>query len=380
MRAGLTVISPIIPLIGKDLHLSTIQLAWLTSIPVLCFAFASPATTWLRRRGSLNQVITWALWLLGLSLTLRASHGAFSLYLFTIGVGVGIAILNVSLPIWVKQNASEHSGLLTGIYVSMMSLATSTAIFLAPKLAELTSLGWRLALLPWGGVALVSAIWWQARMKSSGPVALATKSEINFKMFLHSRLAWQVMLVFGIQSMNAYAARAWVPTIMISKGYSIQTAGTTIAIAGLVGAALAFYVPHFAQRQKDQRLTIWVVGVTGFFAYLMLEYGNHSMIAVGAAVSNIVQWLTYPLALLLIILRTENSHHAQSLSAMVQSFGYILGAAAPLLTGAFFDITGSWIYSIWFMAITSLCIAIAGQFAGRIGFVRQREVVISTTA
>ena len=44
MRAGLVVISPIITLIGMDLHLSTIQLAWLTSIPVLCFTFASSAT------------------------------------------------------------------------------------------------------------------------------------------------------------------------------------------------------------------------------------------------------------------------------------------------------------------------------------------------
>ena len=380
MRAGLTVVSPIIVLIGSDLGLSTIQLAWLTSIPVICFAFSSPATTWIRRFGSLEQVIAWALWILGISLTLRALHGAFSLYLFTIGVGVGIAILNVSLPIWVKQTSQEHSGLLTGIYVSMMSVSTSVAIVLAPKLASLTSLSWRLALLPWGAVAIVSAIWWQIRTRKIKSPIKITKSEINFKMFLHSPLAWQVMLVFGIQSMNAYAARAWVPAIMISKGYSMQDAGTVIASAGLVGAILAFYIPHFAQRQKDQRLTIWVIGVIGMFAYLALAYGNHIAVGFGAAISNIVQWLTYPLALLLIILRSENPNHAQSLSAMVQTFGYLLGAAAPLLTGFFFDVTGTWNLTIWFMALTSLAIGIAGHFAGRIGHVKKREVIIDSVA
>lgn len=378
MRAGLVVFSPIISLIGNDLGLSTIQLAWLTSIPVLCFALASPATTWLRRIGSVNQIITWALWLLGISLIARTLHGAIVFYLFTVGVGVSIAALNVLLPIWVKRTSQKDSGALTGMYVAMMSLATSIALAAAPWLAKQTSLGWRLALAPWGLIALISAIWWQRHIRGDEPEPKVTKADVEFKKFLHSPLAWQIMMIFGLQSMNAFAARTWVPTIMIDKGSSMQTAGTTIAIAGLVGALLSLYVPHAAQRHADQRIIIWILALIGCGSFVGLEFGNTTVVMICAGISNVMQWLYYPVVLLLIILRTENSNHAQSLSAMVQTFGYLMGAVAPILTGWLFENTGSWSISIWFMAANAFLIGVFGHFAGRVGYVRQREVVIDS--
>lgn len=380
MRAGLVAFSPIIPLMGMELGLSTVQLAWLTSIPVICFAISAAASSWIRRFGSLNQIMTWALWLLGISLTLRAVHGVFALYFFQIGVGIGVAILNVSLPIWVKRHGGENAGRLTGVYVSVMSVMTSVALVLAAPLAHLTTLSWRLALLPWGVVALISAMWWQQYTRKQPTEHAIEKDASSIRMFMHNKLAWQIMLVFGLQSMNAYAARAWIPTIMVDKGFTMAQAGTTIAIAGLVGAALAFSVPHIAQRSSDQRNMIWIISIAGFIAYLMVEYGTHWMIVFGAGATNVVQWLLYPLSLLLIILRSSNQAHAQSLSTMVQGFGYVLGGIAPLLTGYIFDLSGNWTASIWFMACVSLGVGVFGHFAGRIGHVRERDIVIDSVA
>lgn len=380
MRAGLVAFSPIVPMLGMELGLSTIQLAWLTSIPVICFAISAALSSWIRRFGSLNQIITWALWGLGVSLTLRAVHGAFALYFFQIGVGIGVATLNVMLPIWVKRHGGEHSGRLTGVYVSMMSVTTSIALVIAAPLAHASSLSWRLALLPWGVVALVSAIWWQSYTRNAEPEPPIEKDASSIRMFMHSRLAWQIMLVFGLQSMNAYAARAWIPAIMVDKGFTMAQAGTTIAIAGLVGAALAFSVPHIAQRSTDQRLMIWLISILGFISYVAVAYGNHWVVAIASGAGNIVQWLLYPLSLLLIILRSSNQAHAQSLSSMVQSFGYVLGGIAPLATGYFFDLTGTWDISLWFMACISLSVGIFGHFAGRVGHVRERNIVIDSVA
>ena len=374
MRAGMVVISPIITLIGKDLGLNTIQLAWLTSIPVLTFAFASSLTTWFRRFGSLNQVITWALWLLGISLILRATGSTVALYTFTVGVGIGIATLNVLLPIWVKRYAGNYSGLITGVYVAMMGVATSIAIGAAAPLAHMTSLGWKLAMLPWGVVAIISAMWWQFSIRNDEPEPPVAKNDVNIRMFMHSKLAWQVMLVFGLQSMNAYAARTWLPTIMVTKGFTLQSAGATVAIAGLLGALLAIGVPHIAQRSPDQRLTIWIVSVASAAAYIGIEFGSHNWVLFWVLVSNIGQWLIYPLALLLIIMRSPTPDQGQSLSAMVQTFGYVLGAIAPLLTGALFDITGAWKWSLFVLAAIAFGQALAGQAAGRIGFVKAREL------
>ena len=229
-------------------------------------------------------------------------------------------------------------------------------------------------MLPWGVVALVSAIWWQFNIRNDAPEPPPAKNEINIRMFMRSKLAWQVMLVFGFQSMNAYATRTWLPTIMVSKGFTIESAGATVAIAGLIGALLAIGVPHFAQRSKDQRPTIWIVSMMAATSYIGIEFGSHSWIIFWVFMSNMAQWLIYPLALLLIIMRSPTPDQGQSLSAMVQTFGYVLGAAAPLITGALFDITGAWKWSLWVLVSVSIGQALAGQAAGRIGFVKARDL------
>lgn len=379
MRAGMVVLSPIIVLVGQDLGLSTLQLAWLTSIPVLCFAFASPLTTVMRRLGGVDQIITAALWLVGASLLLRTSGSVAMLYLFTVGMGIGIATLNVMLPIWVKQHGGPYSGLLTGIYVAMMSVTTSIAIAAASPLAHATVLGWRLALLPWGVVAVISATWWQIHLRHTPPEPRATPQDIDVRMFLHSRLAWQVTLVFGLQSMNAYASRAWLPTIMQTKGFTMATAGTTVALAGLVGGALAMAIPHWAQRSADQRPALWGISLLTGAAYLGVLYGSHGWVVTWVVAASIGQWCSYPMALLLIILRTQNAHHAQSLSAMAQMIGYLMGATAPLVSGGLFDATGAWHSTLWLLATIALMQALAGHGAGRIGHVQRRHDLLAET-
>lgn len=371
MRAGMVVVSPIITLIGQDLGLSSTQLALLISIPVLCFAFASPLTTWIRHYGSLNQVITWALWVLTIGLTFRAIGPASSLFGFTILVGLGIAALNVLLPIWVKENAKEQSGLLTGLYVSMMGIATTVAIGLAVPLANATNLGWRLALLPWGVVAAISAIWWQVRMKDQGSNSVLP-ADINIRTFLHSRLAWQITLVFGCQSMTAYSSRAWLPTIMSDKGFSMAAAGLTVALTGLVGSLLAIGIPHWAQRSKDQRKAIWIISLTTLVALVGIEFSSGVWLVLWVLAVSVGQWSAYPLALLLIILRSPNPDEGQSLSAMVQSFGYLMGASAPLITGALFDLTLNWSCALTFLIVMTVIQALAGHAAGRITTVQKR--------
>ena len=82
MRTGIAIITPIITLIGIDLGLTTIQLAWLAAIPVLCFAFTSPFTGLLKRMGSIDRIISVSMWMLALALLFRGTGSVFSLFFF----------------------------------------------------------------------------------------------------------------------------------------------------------------------------------------------------------------------------------------------------------------------------------------------------------
>jgi CP family cyanate transporter-like MFS transporter len=191
-------------------------------------------------------------------------------------------------------------------------------------------------------------------------------------MFVHSKLAWQVTMVFGLQSMNAYAARAWLPTIMLDKGFTMANAGSAVALAGLLGAVAAMAVPHIAQRMTDQRPALWFISLLCGASFLGVLYGSHSWVIFWVCMSQVGQWCSYPLALLLIILRSPNADQAQSLSAMVQTIGYTMGAVSPLLAGSLFEMTGQWTASLWVLCVIAIAQALAGHGAGRIGQVRRR--------
>ena len=253
MRAGQIAITPIITVIGIDLGLSTIELSWLASIPVLCFAFASPLTSWVSRMGSVDRILSVAMWVLAFSLVLRATGSVIALYVFTFVMGLAIATLNVFLPAWVKEYGGKDSGLFTGIYVTIMGVVSGIAVGVSVPLSKLNSLGWQMAFVPWALIAAISAYWWQRRMRDQ-TLSKHTPNEVShFKVLIKSKVAWQVTLFFGLQSTNAYAAGTWLPTILYDKGFELIHAGAAVAVTGLLGSLFAVGVPHIAAKRADQR-------------------------------------------------------------------------------------------------------------------------------
>ncbi len=367
MRAGQIAITPIITVIGIDLGLSTIELSWLASIPVLCFAFASPLTSWVSRMGSVDRILSVAMWVLAFSLVLRATGSVIALYVFTFVMGLAIATLNVFLPAWVKEYGGKDSGLFTGIYVTIMGVVSGIAVGVSVPLSKLNSLGWQMAFVPWALIAAISAYWWQRRMRDQ-TLSKHTPNEVShFKVLIKSKVAWQVTLFFGLQSTNAYAAGTWRPTILYDKGFELIHAGAAVAVTGLLGSLFAVGVPHIAAKRADQRLVLVIA--TGFagigFLGVMLDSGWRLVIWI--MVASIGTSATFPLALILVVLRSSDSNHAQALSAMMQSFGYFLAATGPIFMGVLYQISGAWTFGLAVMILISGVQILAGLGAAKSG-------------
>ncbi|MEI7660523.1 MAG: MFS transporter, partial [Actinomycetes bacterium] len=135
MRAGLTIMSPLYPILKAQYHLSSFQLSFLTSLSVLCFAASAFLMPLVGKIGGTNKVIAFTLSVLTAAIFLRAIGNLPILFFSSVTVGIAIAVLNFSLPVWVKENAPAHSGLLTGIYITIMgsfaALSTAVAVPLA---------------------------------------------------------------------------------------------------------------------------------------------------------------------------------------------------------------------------------------------------------
>ena len=135
---------------------------------------------------------------------------------------------------------------------------------------------------------------------------------------LRSRLAWQVTLFSGLQSLGFYVVLSWLPSIFRDEGFSPQTAGALLAVATLAGTPLGLVIPGFAARARDQRLAVALFTVIGAAGLTGLLVAPSAAPWVWAALIGIGQGTTFPLALTLVALRSGSAAETARLSALAQ--------------------------------------------------------------
>ena len=80
---------------------------------------------------------------------------------------------------------------------------------------------------------------------------------------------------------------------------------------------------------------------------------------------------SFPLALTLVLLRTEDQETARDVTSFMQGIGYFISAIGPIVLGATRDITNS-----WNMAYAALAVALLIQLIS--GVIVSRPVTIKT--
>ena len=128
---------------------------------------------------------------------------------------------------------------------------------------------------------------------------------------------------------------------------------------------VSLLVPRFAARARDQRRYIMIstpltaLGLVGvLIAPTTLPYLWAMIIGVGLGSS-------FAIGLLLFVLRGRTAADTAELSAMAQTFGYLLAATGPLLLGAVHDATGSWSPPLALLLVFVVPQFLAGVLAGR---------------
>ena len=365
MRAGLVIMSPLYPILKDQYNLSSFQLSFLTSLSVLCFAGGGLVMPLVAKIGNTNRVITFSLAMLSAAIFLRTVGNVSMLFVASLAVGIAISILNFSLPVWVKENAPDHSGLLTGIYITIMGIFAALSIAVAVPMAEATDWGWRFAMVPWLIIALVSTIWWLSKIsKSTEPKREVTTAKFHMKLFSRPG-AWSIAIFFGLQSMLFYGTATWLPTIFVSKGYSLFHAGLVVSITGLFGSLIGIAVPHYASRLKDIQLLLVLLGALIAISFAGMIFDSGWRLVFWLVIVNIGLATTFPLSLMLTVTRSYEASETRSLSIMAQSVGYLMAAIAPGIVGAIFDSTNSWGSALVFPAFLGALLGLVGYFAGK---------------
>lgn len=366
LRPGIASVGPLVADIRAETGLSNAALGFITTLPLLSFGCLSIVAVGVGRRIGMDRAVGLAVVLIGLGTVLRGAMPTAALYAGTALLGVGVALGNVLLPALAKRHFAHRTGLITSLYSTIIGLGATAAAGLSVPIAA--QIGWRGALAVWVVPAVVALLVWlpQLRAAPAGPEAT---SRVPFAALGRSRLAWQVALFMGLQSLTYYVLVAWLPDLLQSRGVSEATAGGLLALSqalGMVGSAL---VPVWAGAARDQRPIIWVLVLLEAVGLLGLALSGPPLAWLWVSLVGLVLGGTFGLSLTLLVLRSGNAETTARLSGMAQSVGYLIAATGPPVFGWLHDVTNGWRVPLGFLMVVLLGKLVSGLPAGRPGTV-----------
>ncbi|MCA1924411.1 MFS transporter, partial [Buttiauxella noackiae] len=252
LRVTFTGAAPLLDMIRDTFGLSTAQTGILTTLPLLAFAIVSPLAAGIARRFGIERSLFAAMLIICGGIALRSAGNTAFLYVGTAIIGCGIAMGNVLLPGLIKRDFPGQVARLTGAYSLTMGVAAAIGSMFVVPIAQ-HGYGWPGALMALMIFPIVALLIWLPQLSNHTTSTLSTSKALHSRGIWSSTLAWQVTLFLGINSLIYYVVIGWLPSILISHGYSEAQAGSLHGLMQLATAAPGLLVGMILSRLKDQR-------------------------------------------------------------------------------------------------------------------------------
>ena len=369
-RSGVAALSPIADEVELDLPLDGIWLALLGAIPPIAYAVSAWLTPRVVRRYNLEVVAIGVAVVTGLAHIGRGYAAAYwGLFLGTVILMLGVGVLNVILPGLVKLYAPERIGLMTSLYSTMMAI--STAVPPAVGLLLASEFGWRLSLASWGLISLLAIAPYivllplaltRTAAEKQASLAFPSTTQANVG---RSATARAIMLAFAVSGFTAYTVFGVLPAILIDYvGVTAELAAIALTVFSIMGMPMSLIIPNLAVRTGwSGRLIVFaaVSGATGFLGIAFLP----GVWTIVWTVLIALNTLTFSMSLALIGARTATHHMATELSGYVNTVGYLIAAAGPIVVGAVHELTDSWFIPLLVLALFATVLLPAGAVLAR---------------
>lgn len=351
MRTAVTSVGAVLDELQHGLHASGTVAGLITTLPVICFAVIGAATTRLGAVVGAHRLLVLSLSITAAGLAVRPWAGGAVLFaVLSVFALAGAAVSNVLLPGLVKLHFPDRIGAMTALYTTALAVGATGGAGLTVPLDELGG-GWRAGLAWWTLPALLAAAAWLptvrqdagvgdvAGVEAAVPVRGGFGRHLPIGALLRSRTAWAVTLFFGTQSIQAYIAFGWFSHFLIDHGVARGAAGAMVALLTALGIPVSLAAPRV--RPERQRALILALCGCSLAAYLGLAFAPVAGAWAWMVLAGIGQGV-FPVALVVIGLRSRTPSSAAALSAFAQGIGYTIAGLGPLLFGALFAATGTW--------------------------------------
>lgn len=365
LRPAIAGVGPLIGTIREATGLSNTMLGLITTIPLIAFAVLSTLTSLFTRRIGLEGALALGLGLITGGIALRIVPSTWALFGGTVLLGIGIAFGNVLLPGLVKRDFPNHTGIMTSVYSGTLAVGATIAAGISVPLANYFSGGWRWSLGVWAILSLIALIVWLPQLKDLTIPKPKNSFIKSLKDLGSSKVAWQVALFMGLQSLTFYVILAWLPEILQDRGLSASRAGWMLSLSQGMGIIGSLVIPVWAEKLDNQRGLVWLLTTIELVSLGGLLIPGGFLVVLWSALIGLSLGASFALALLFIVMRSSDTETATELSGMAQSIGYMFAALGPTLFGALHDISNAWILPLILIIITTSLKHLFGLGAAR---------------
>lgn len=367
LRSAVGSLSPVLDHIRADFDVSGWVVGAIGTAPPVCFAVFGLLTPRWERRLGLERMTVIALLVVSAGLVARGFAGdALTLAATTALIFAGVGVGNVLLPPLVKKHFPDRIGLVTTLYSTTMAFSTFLPPLFAVPVADAAD--WRWSLGMWAvfsSLALVPWIVMLVRERGGRGVDIEQPTARVFGRLWALPMTWAVTVTFLVSGAIAYTCFAWLPSLLVdTAGVTPAQAGALLSLFGMMGLPAALVVPVLVARY---RIVPWLFAVavgSGLAGVSGLLFAPSVAPWLWVALLGTAP-LFFPLALVLIGLRSRTHEGAVALSGFVQSIGYAVVAVVPLTVGIVHDLTQSWTAALVILGIVIIASIPAGVVVAR---------------
>lgn len=375
LRASTNLLSSIYPFIRESFDVPPLVIGIIGAIAPFAFAIAAFVTPRIGRRLGLEPALIVAVTMILIGHILRtcAPHYVFLIVgaaLSLLGTGMG----NVLLPPAVKKYFPDRIGVMTALYMTLMSVSATVPALIGVPMSE--TVGWRMSIVVWVCTSAVAVIPWvvelrNARVTSGGASASSRTADLivdptqSHVAVWRSPTAWAITLVLAVSSINGYVAYAWLAMMMPDVAKLDMTGSAMmLALYGATGLPPALIVPILASRMKRADLLVHLGAaffIVGWLGFLVAPTNGTwvwgTVLGFGG--------LLFPLSLVLINLRSRTTATSMTVSGFAQVGAYLFAGVGPVVVGIMHQIQGNWTGVLVFLIIVTIPAIVGGIVLSR---------------
>ncbi|WP_153503855.1 MFS transporter [Cumulibacter manganitolerans] len=342
LRMAVSSVGAVLPDVRDGSGLGGFATGLLTALPPFCFGIAGLTGPAIARRIGLHRTALLTLVLIAVGQVVRAAvPGALWLFVGSVVALAAIALANVILPSIVREMFPGRIAGMTAAYTVVMSLAQAMVAFSTIPLMHAFGGDWRLGIGMWAAVAVLAVLPWLPLARHEAPPVRTSAHRLPLRTIARVPKAWILALFFGSQSMQAYIAFGWYPTLLRDEGLARQSAAAQVGIVSVAATIATIFAPTLLGRLRRPAIVTWVLFAGYVLGYLGLLAWPLQLTTLWSILIGIGQTY-FPIALYVVNLRAKTPTGVLSLSGFMQSVGYIWAGTGLLLLGTIHGRSTDW--------------------------------------